>query len=78
MLPKISDGDIIVCDKEQECDNGNIVHYTTIDGESGLKKYQVKDGVATLYPLNTDGFAPIVIPVKDLKCARAIKIMADL
>jgi len=78
MLPKINSGDIIVCDKEQECLNGNIVHYTTIDGESGLKKYQEKDGMATLYPLNTDGYAPIVIPVKDLKCARAIKIVADL
>ena len=78
MLPKIKNGDIIICDKDQECLNGNIVHYTTIDGESGLKKYQEKDEIVTLYPLNTDGFAPIVISVKDLKCARAIKIMADL
>ena len=78
MLPKIKNGDMIICDKDQECLNGNIVHYTTIDGESGLKKYQEKDEMVTLYPLNTDGFAPIVISVKDLKCARAIKIMADL
>jgi len=78
MLPKIRNGDIIICDKEQECINGNIVHYTTADGESGLKKYQEKDGMATLYPLNMDGFSPIVISVNDLKCARAIKIVADL
>ncbi len=78
MLPKISNGDIIICDKEQECINGNIVHYTTINGDSGLKKYQEKDGIVTLYPLNTDGFAPIVIPAKDLKCARAIRVMAEL
>ena len=78
MLPKIHSGDVIICDKEMHCENGNIVHYTTIDGESGLKKFQVQDGMATLYPLNTDGFAPIIIPLKDLKYARAFKIQADL
>lgn len=78
MLTKIASGDIVLCDKNMDCENGKIVHYTTIDGESGLKKYQEKDGIVTLYPLNTDGYAPIVIPVQDLKCARAFKIMADL
>ncbi len=78
MLPKIKHGDTIICDKNKECLNGNIVHYTTIDGESGLKKYQEKNGIVTLYPLNTDKYAPIIVPVQDLKCARAIKIISDL
>jgi len=34
MLPKISDGDTIICDKDIECQNSNIVHYTTIDGDT--------------------------------------------
>ena len=78
MLPKIKHGDTIICDKNKECLNGNIVHYTTIDGESGLKKYQEKNGIVTLYPLNTDKYAPIIVPVQDLKCARAIRVIAEL
>jgi len=78
MLPKISHGDIVICDKETPCENGNIVHYTTNDGDSGLKKFMCKDGIVTLYPLNTDGFTPIIVKEDELRCARAIKIMSDL
>ena len=78
MLPRIAHGDIVLCDKEMDVVNGNIVHYTTIDGESGLKKYQEKDGIVTLYPLNTDDYAPIVIPKEDLRYFRAFKVMSDL
>ena len=78
MLPRIAHGDIVLCDKEMDVVNGNIVHYTTIDGESGLKKYQEKDGIVTLYPLNTDGYAPVVIPKEDLRLSRAFKVMSDL
>ena len=78
MLPRIAHGDIVLCDKEMDVVNGNIVHYTTIDGDSGLKKFQEKDGIVTLYPLNTDGYAPIVIPRDDLRCSRAFKVMSDL
>lgn len=78
MLPDIKNGDIIICDKEIPCENGNIVHYTTIDGESGLKKYLADDnGVVTLMPLNSN-FKPIMCDEKDLRCARAFKKMSDL
>jgi len=78
MLPAIKHGDIIICDKDMRCENGNIVHYTTIDGESGLKKYLVDDnGMVTLMPLNSD-FKPIMCDVKDLRCARAFKKQSDL
>lgn len=78
MLTKIANGDIVICDKEMPCEHGNIVHYTTIDGESGLKKYLIDDkGVVTLMPLNSD-FQPIMCDEKDLRCARAFKILADL
>ena len=78
MLTKIANGDIVICDKEMPCEHGNIVHYTTVDGESGLKKYLIDDkGVVTLMPLNSD-FQPIMCDEKDLRCARAFKILADL
>lgn len=78
MLPKISHGDIIICDKEMICENGNIVHYTTADGESGLKKYLIDDaGVVTLMPLNSD-FPPVMCDKNELRCARAIRLMQDL
>ena len=78
MLPKIKEGDVIICDKNMECSNGDIVHYTTIDGESGLKKYLISDkGVVTLMPINTN-FPPIMCDVRDVKCARAFKIIGDL
>jgi len=78
MLPRIAHGDIVMCDKDAPCENGNIVHYTTNDGESGLKKFMLKDGVITLYPLNTDGFTPIMVKEDELRCAKAIKIISDL
>ena len=78
MLPKITNGDIIICDKEMHCDHGNIVHYTHIDGESGLKKYLIDDkGIVTLMPLNSN-YLPIMCDVQDLRCARAFKIVSDL
>jgi len=78
MLPRIAHGDIVMCDKDAPCENGNIVHYTTNDGDSGLKKFMLKDGIVTLYPLNTDGFTPIMVKEDELRCARAIKIISDL
>ncbi len=80
MLPRIKEGDVVICDREMECINGNIVHYTTIDGESGLKVYQCNPATeeATLYPLNTDGHYPITVKRDDLRCARAFKIQSDL
>ena len=78
MLPDIKEGDVIICDKNMECNNGDIVHYTTIDGDSGLKKYLIDDkGVVTLMPANTN-FPPIMCDVRDVKCARAFKRIGDL
>ena len=78
MLPDIKDGDVIICDKNMECNNGDIVHYTTIDGDSGLKKYLIDEkGVVTLMPANTN-FQPIMCDVRDVKCARAFKRIGDL
>jgi len=80
MLPRIKHGDIVICDREMECVNGNIVHYTTSDGESGIKLYQCDPTTetVTLYPLNTDGHYPITVHRDSLKCARAFKIQSDL
>jgi len=74
METKIKHGDIVYCNKELECRNGDIVHYTTIDGHSGLKKfvYNEETTLVTLYPLNTEGHNPIVIPKEDLRCARTV------
>jgi len=79
MLPKIKNGDIIICDKEMLCENGNIVHYTTIDGDSGIKKFSCNPITeqVTLMPLNTD-YEPIILHREDVKCARCFKIMSDL
>lgn len=79
MLPKIKHGDIIICDKNMECINGNIVHYTTTDGESGIKKYSCDPAteMVTLFPLNPD-FTPVMLHRKELVCARAFKIQSDL
>ncbi len=79
MLTKIKHGDIIICDKEMPCENGNIVHYTTIDGESGIKKYRCnpETKMVTLSPLNAE-YDPIMIHHEDVKCARCFKIMSDL
>jgi len=79
MLPKIKHGDIIICDREMEINNGDIVHYTTIDGESGIKKYLVDENtnLVTLMPFNSN-YTPLIREKDDVKCARAIKILADL
>ena len=82
MMPKIADGAVVICDKERGIDVGNIVHYTTADGESGIKKYDYdeENDLVVLMPLNTecDGCKPIFVPPAALKMARAVKVLADL
>jgi len=80
MLPKIHNRDIIICDTQMQCDNGHIVHYTTEDDESGIKKYSLNHETqqVTLYPLNTEGYEPIMIHKSKLRCARCFKIQSDL
>ena len=79
MLPKIKDGDLVLCDKGVYVDNGNIVHYT-LNGESGIKKIVMDENnkPIMLVPLN-DKFPPI--PVKEgdnLIYARCLKVFSDL
>ena len=78
MEPKISHGDIIICDKDIETSNGDIVHYTTIDGESGVKKFLIDEkGVVTLMPINTN-FPPVMCDKRDVKTAKAVKLIQNL
>jgi len=79
MTPKIQENDIVICDKEMECNNGNIVHYTTIDGESGIKRYFYDEEKlqVTLSPMNLE-YAPLLLSEPDVKVVRAFKIIGDL
>lgn len=53
MLPKITDGDTVICDREIYPKSGDIAHYT-IDGESGIKKIMISEDKKSikLIPLN--------------------------
>lgn len=51
MLPKINNGDTIICNPNAKVENGDIVHYT-IDGESGIKKIKINGTSIALIPLN--------------------------
>jgi len=79
MLPKINDGDIVICDVNMYVDNGNIVHYT-LNGESGIKKVIMDDNnnPIMLMPLN-DKYPPIPIKKEDdLRMARCFKVIGNL
>ncbi len=79
MLPKIKDGDIVICDPEIYPENGNIVHYT-LNGESGIKKL-VRDEIGNavmLMPLN-DNYSPIPIKKEDeLRMAKCVNVVSKL
>lgn len=51
MLPKIQNQSIVICDKNQDIKNGDIIHYM-INGESGIKKLKEKENEIILEPLN--------------------------
>ena len=78
MLPRIKDGDLVLCDASMIVENGDIVHYT-LNGESGIKKLiKNENNAIMLMPLNTD-YTPIAITQNDeLKVAKCIKVIADL
>lgn len=84
MSPKIRHGDIVICDKEAEVRNGDIVHYTVDNSESGIKKILFsEDGMTvTLIPLNTDceNCNPITINLDthSLHVSKCKKVLADL
>jgi len=80
MLPKINDGDIVICDMNMYVDNGNIVHYT-LNGESGIKKVIMDDNnnPIMLMPLNTEKYSPIPVKQGDnLRMARCFKVIGNL
>jgi len=80
MLPKINDGDIVICDMNMYIDNGNIVHYT-LNGESGIKKVIMdnNNNPIMLMPLNTEKYSPIPINKGDkLRMARCFKVISNL
>ena len=80
MLPKIKDGDLVLCDKDAQVDNGNIIHYTINGENSGIKKaiFDENGKLTMLMPLNTD-YPPIVIKDSDeVRYARCLKVIADL
>ena len=79
MLPRIKQGDIVLCDKEMYIDNGSVVHYT-LNGESGLKKVIVNENnkPVMLMPLN-DKYQPIPLKENDnLRMAKCFKVFSDL
>jgi len=79
MLPKIKNGDLVICDKEAYVDNGNIVHYT-LNGDSGIKKIVIDENnkPIMLVPLN-DKYPPIPIKeIDELRVAKCIKVISDL
>ena len=80
MLPKIKDGDLVLCDKDAQVDNGHIIHYTINGENSGIKKaiFDENGKLTMLMPLNTD-YPPIVIKDSDeVRYARCLKVIADL
>jgi len=80
MLPKIKEGDLILCDPYAPVANGNIVHYTLNNEESGIKKavYDEDGDLVMLIPLNQD-YPPITLKKIDtVIMARCLKIVSDL
>ena len=81
MNPKISNGDIVICDLDASVETGNIVHYS-INGESGIKKIKMNNatGTLTLQPLNPsyDMIMYADDEIEKIKIARCIKVIASL
>jgi len=80
MLPKIKEGDIVLCDKEAYIDNGSIVHYTINNEESGIKKVIMdeKGNPVMLMPLN-DKYPPVAIKDGDeVRMAKCLEVTSKL
>jgi repressor LexA len=80
MLPKIKEGDIVLCDREAYIDNGNIVHYTINGSESGIKKVIMDENgkPVMLMPLN-DKYPPIAIKEGDeVRMAKCLEVTSKL
>jgi len=77
MLPKINEGDLVLCDENIDVHNGNLVHYTINNDESGIKKAIYKNNqLVMLTPLNPE-YTPIAItPDDDIRLAKVIGIMS--
>ena len=79
MLPKIKEGDIVLCDKEAYIDNGSIVHYTINGSESGIKKVICENNKPVmLQPLNPE-YEPILIKDGDeVRMAKCLEVTSKL
>ena len=80
MLPKIKNGDLVLCDVNANIDNGNIIHYTINNEESGIKRviFDENQKPIMLVPLN-DKYQPIPIKEGDIvRMARCLKVISDL
>lgn len=83
MLPKIKHGDEVICDKNANINNGDIVHYTIDEEQSGIKKIKfINDNKITLMPLNLDceNCEPIVVDINEhsIRLSKCIKVVANL
>jgi len=79
MLPKINDGDIVICDVNMPIYNGNIVHYSLND-ESGIKQIVMDNNNLPLMLVALNNAYP-PIPIKkedDLRMARCFKVIGNL
>jgi repressor LexA len=80
MLPKIKEGDLVLCDRETYIDNGSIVHYTINNEESGIKKVIMDENgkPVMLMPLN-DKYPPIAIKEGDeVRMAKCLEVTSKL
>ena len=82
MLPKIKNGDEVLCDVNAHINNGDIVHYTINSDESGIKKVVLDETgkVIMFVPLNENKeFKPIFIKPDDVVVMnKCIKVYSDL
>lgn len=79
MLPKIQDRSIVICNKDLDISNGDIVHYT-INGESGIKRYREKDNEIILEPLNP-AYESVRYPgdeIESIRLAKCISVINQL
>ena len=83
MSPRIKQGDIVICDKYADIDNGDIVHYIIDEKQNGIRKaIYIDNSKIALMPLNMDckSCKPTIVDLNEhtVELNRCIKIIADL
>ena len=79
MLPKIQHNAIVICDKNRDINNGDIVHYT-INDESGIKRLYEKGNEIILEPLNPahDSIRYLDSDIHSIRIAKCISVINPL